>query len=122
MARVWQLFADSLSAKQQADMQTVGYTLLDAPQYKVLYGPGGMYNATETGVNVAYMSSLTEQQKRDKLDAQIRQLARTHDDSQTILYSAKRTRGTPLCIPISLTYQTRSSFCPCQACTRVALE
>jgi hypothetical protein len=42
MARVWQSFADSLSAKQQADMHAFGYTLLDAPQYKVLYGPQGV--------------------------------------------------------------------------------
>jgi hypothetical protein len=42
MASVWQSFADSLSTKQQADMHTVGYTLLDAPQYHVLYGPTGV--------------------------------------------------------------------------------
>ena len=66
-------------------MDTVGYTLLNGDQYSVLYGRDGMYNATETNVNVPYWSSLSEQQKQRQLDGEIRRLARTTDESETVL-------------------------------------
>jgi hypothetical protein len=42
MVSVWQSLSASLTAEQQADMDTFGYALLGAPQYNVLYGRQGV--------------------------------------------------------------------------------
>ena len=66
IAQVWQAFEESFSPKQQADMNTVGYTLLDMPQYKILYAKDSPYYNEE--VNVTQLGALSEMQKAHEME------------------------------------------------------
>jgi len=48
-------------------METIGYTMLDAPQYKILYGPRSPYHNPR--INVTKYASLTEQDKQNELES-----------------------------------------------------
>ncbi len=90
LVSTWNKYISSFSPKQNADLDTIGYTLLDAPQYEILYGKDSPYNASEVGVNVTYWKSLTERDKMGELERGIRSIAydrpriRRRDDTETV--------------------------------------